>query len=271
MFQKLTSWLDVPWAIRFPAISHPVYVSLSKNLSLVLSGGSIGEERERENFIKLVKLAGFRRFFDIGANIGVYGFVFRTIVPDGIVTMFEPDEDNAGLIRRTIARARLHGVQLIQAAVSDREGTVTFHKDPLSGATGSIQRGSSNDAFVSIHHRYKPTGVSVRSVTLDGVIHPGHGDPDLIKFDVEGAELGVLRGSEKLIQRSHPALFFECDENQSVVGSLLSERGYVFFDFSSMRVATMLAHNTLALHSTKHAALLQLLRTEWPAGSRAIV
>jgi FkbM family methyltransferase len=36
---------------------------------------------------------------------------------------------------------------------------------------------------------------------------------DFIKIDVEGAELNVLHGSEKLIECSHPALFFECDED----------------------------------------------------------
>jgi FkbM family methyltransferase len=253
-FQKLTRYLDLPLAIGFPSISHPVYVSLSKNLSFVLSGGAAGEERERQHFVKLIQLGGFRRFFDVGANIGLYGFMFRTIVADGVVTMFEPDEANARLIRRTIARAGLLEVQLIQAAVSDREGTLTFYSDELSGATGSIRWGG-QDAFVSRHHRYKPREVSVRSVTLDGLANCS-GDPDFVKIDVEGAELSVLHGSEKLIERSHPALFFECDEDQAEVYSFLSERGYVFLDFSSMRMAKKLAHNNLALHSTEHAALL---------------
>jgi hypothetical protein len=112
-FQKLTRFLDVPLAIRFPYISHPVYVSLSKNLSFVLSGGAAGEERERQHFVELVQLGGFSRFFDVGANIGLYGFMFRTIVKNGVVVMFEPDDANARLIRRTIARAALREVQLV--------------------------------------------------------------------------------------------------------------------------------------------------------------
>ena len=73
--------------------------------------------------------------------------MFRTIVSDGIVTMFEPDEDNTQLIRRTIDRVMLLDVQLVQAVVSDREGTLTFYKDELSGATGSVQRCGPTDAF----------------------------------------------------------------------------------------------------------------------------
>jgi hypothetical protein len=66
-FQKLTRRLDVPIAIRFPSISHPLYVSFSKNLSYVLSWGAADEERERQNFIAVVKMGGFRCFYDVGA------------------------------------------------------------------------------------------------------------------------------------------------------------------------------------------------------------
>jgi FkbM family methyltransferase len=254
VFQKLTRLLDVPIAIRFPSISHPIYVSLSKNLPLVLSGGAAGEERERQNFIALVKTAGFRRFFDVGANIGLYAFLFRTIVAESEVSMFEPDEDNAGLIRRTLARAGLSDVQLMQVAVSDQEGSVIFYKDELSGATGSIRRVA--DAFVSVHHGYRPRQVSVRSVTIDSIADT-RADPDFIKIDVEGAELNVLHGSEKLLRRAPPAIFLECDENQGNVGSFLARRGYVFFDFASMHKVSQLAHNSLALHSGEHAELLR--------------
>src|SRR6266700_1623227 len=138
-FQRFTHYVDIPVAIRFLPVRHRVYVSLSKNLSWVLSGGKAGEEREREHFVALVKRAEFHRFLDVGANIGLYGFIFRTIVHNGSVTMVEPDEDNANLIRRTIASSRGGDINLVQAAVSDSSGTVTFYKDDLSGATGSIE------------------------------------------------------------------------------------------------------------------------------------
>ena len=92
-------------------------------------------------------------------------------------------------------------------------------------------------------------------MTLDRFVDR-RGDPDFIKIDVEGAELSVLYGAEKLIERSHPALFFECDEDQIDVYSFLSKHGYVFLDFSSMRAVKALVHNNLALHSITHAALL---------------
>jgi FkbM family methyltransferase len=257
-FQRLTRVLDVPVKIRFPSVSHGVYVSLSKNLSWVISGGETAEEREREHFVALVQRCKFQNFLDVGANVGLYGFMFRTIANNGVVTMIEPDEDNANLIRRTITRSGVKDIKLIQGAVSDSSGFLTFYKDDLSGATGSVERGG-NDAFVTSHYRYKPSEVTVPSVTLDELFSGE--DPDFVKIDVEGAELKVLMGADKTISRSSPALFFECDSQRASVCSFLSERGYIIFDFSSMQVTETLAHNNLALHSVKHSATIESIKS----------
>lgn len=66
----------------------------------------------------------------------------------------------------------------------------------------------------------------------------------------------VLHGARALIARSSPAIFFECDENQSQVEEFLATRGYVFFDFTSLQGIRKLAHNSLALHSRKHASII---------------
>jgi FkbM family methyltransferase len=257
-FQSLTRWFDTPVGIKVPFVSHPIYVSLSKNLSLVLSAGEAGEENERANFIGLVKRAQFARFFDVGANVGIYGFTFHAVAAnDATVVLFEPDAGNSSLIRKTISRSSLSGVELVQAAVSDSQGIATFYKDDISGATGSVELGAKQDGFVTVYHRAAPTKVMVQSVTLDQVTKD---DPDLLKIDVEGAELRVLKGAKELISRSAPALFFECDRNQASVHSFLSAHGYIFFDFSSMQRVETIPHNCLALHKVKHAAILSELR-----------
>ena len=45
LFRQATILLDIPIAIHFEDVVHPVYVSLSKNLSLILTGGGAGEEK----------------------------------------------------------------------------------------------------------------------------------------------------------------------------------------------------------------------------------
>lgn len=251
-YQWLTRQLDIPVAVPCASVSHRVYVSLTKNLSLVLSRGGAGEDKEREHFVEMLQSQKFRRFFDVGANVGLYGFIFRSAIKEGALVMIEPDADNVKLIRRTIARAHLKGVQLLHAAASDRQGTFTFYKDDLSGATGSLRR-AGQQSFLSIHHRRAPKPVLVECLTLDSLC--ADGDPDFLKIDVEGAEMCVLRGADKMLRRSHPALFFECDEDQASVHSFLSERGYVFFDFSTLEEVETIPHNCLALHPESHAVL----------------
>jgi FkbM family methyltransferase len=254
-FQWATRRLDVPIAIRFSEVSHPVYVSFSKNLSWVLSGGASAEESERDNFIWLVKEGGFRRFLDVGANVGLYGFIFGSVTNDGSVTMIEPDDSNARLIRKTILTSNLRST-LLEAAVSDESCTLTFYKDNLTGSTGSLVH-SADDSFIASHHHQNPLAVSVRAVTLDELCRTE--PPDFIKIDVEGAELKVLRGAETVLSNSHPALMFECDQDQEAVHALLLCHDYLLFDMESLAASETVLHNTLALHRAKHANIINCL------------
>ncbi len=252
VFRRATQILDVPIAIRFKDIAHPVHVSFSKNLSWVLTGGASIEEGERKNFIWLVKEGGFRQFVDVGANIGLYGFIFGSIAKDGIVTLIEPDPSNVKLIHKTIAASKLQ-VTLVQAATSNESGSVTFYKDDLTGATGSLVR-SGKDSFITVHHKQKPCAISVRAITLDELFPVD--SADLIKIDVEGAELKTLRGGEAMLSRSHPALMFECDQDQEVISVFLQRHGYHFFDMETLASIDAIPHNCLALHEVKHATIV---------------
>lgn len=252
VFQRATRLLDIPIAIHFKEVSHPVYVSLSKNLGWVLSRGASGEEGERKNFIWLIDSGRFRRFLDVGANIGLYGFIFGSATKDGTVAMIEPDQSNAILIRKTILASKLHST-VVEAAASDESSTSMFYKDDLTGSTGSLVR-SAGDSFIAFHHHQNPSAVSVRSITLDE-LYPLE-SPDFVKIDVEGAELKVLRGGEAMLSRSHPALMFECDQDQEAVRVFLHRHGYLFFDMESLAAIDSIPHNCLALHCVKHADIV---------------
>jgi len=85
-------------------------------------------------------------------------------------------------------------VQVLEAAVSDREGRVTF----VTGATGS------GNGYVD-HEAAGPVEVVARTLQ-NIVIDLGDPEVDLVKCDVEGAEMAVLRGSEQLFRRSRISL-----------------------------------------------------------------
>jgi FkbM family methyltransferase len=258
LFRQASKFFDRPIGIHFDGINHPVYVSLSKNLSWVLSNGRAGEEAERTNFLNIVGIGSFKTLWDVGANIGLYGFLFASAVKDASVLMFEPDQANIRLIKATIARSSIKSVRLIEAAVSDVTGNINFQLDEVTGATGTLNTGDSS--FIVRHHDTTPTTVTVACVTLDGVANDVSLPPDFIKIDVEGAELQVFSGADATIKRYSPAIFFECDTNQDLVRAHLLGQGYHLFDFETMKESESVPHNCLALHGTHHARIIEVVR-----------
>jgi hypothetical protein len=71
--------------------------------------------------------------------------------------------------------------------------------------------------------------IEVEAITLDDFVQR-HDPPTLIKIDVEGAEAGVLRGSERIFEQSKPVLICEvhCEQAADDVTRWLRERAYKF-------------------------------------------
>lgn len=245
--------------MKFVSVDKRIYVSLSKNMYSVLTGASSGgEERERENFLKIISLGKFSTFFDVGANVGFYSFMFKTLVPNGQVIMFEPDISNCKLLKKSISKSRIHNIELIEAAASDSTGEIYFYIDEVSGATGATENREQAMSFVQEHHGVAPRKTVVNAVTLDDISEKNF-DPELIKIDVEGAEMSVFTGAFALMKRSSPAIFFECDSHNTEIMKILQDNGYMLFDFESLKTTAKLCHNNLALHHSKHKAIISAL------------
>ena len=96
--------------------------------------------------------------FDLGGNVGYYTLIssFRA-GPRGRVFVFEPLPRNLDFLRRHLALNRIENVTVIDAAVSDRSGTVRFAED-ASTSKGRIGEGGS---------------LEVKSISLDDWIDTG--------------------------------------------------------------------------------------------------
>jgi hypothetical protein len=55
---------------------------------------------------------------------------------------------------------------------------------------------------------------TIDSLSSDGTVK----DPDIVKIDVEGSEMNVLKGSIKTFSRSSPSIIFEADDNMKRAG-----------------------------------------------------
>lgn len=132
-------------------------------------------------------------FVDVGANIGYYTRVAAGLVGErGAVHAFEPMPAALRLLRantRGLANVRVH-----ELAVGDRSGEVEFFVNP-AGERSSLAPGAGER-------------VLARAEPLDGVL-AGVSRLDMIKIDVEGFELAVLRGARTLVERHRPVVCFE--------------------------------------------------------------
>jgi FkbM family methyltransferase len=128
-------------------------------------------------------------FADIGANHGWFSLYAAKLLgrSGGRVFAFEPQADLAGLIRKAVTVNRLDNITVVEAAVADRpsRGMLRSDWEGNSGLVGAIVTDRASDP--------------IRVVTLDQEI--GNTTPSVIKIDVEGGELRVLRGMERLMAR----------------------------------------------------------------------
>jgi len=153
-------------------------------------------------------------FVDVGAHIGRWAL--RLARKASQVVAVEPNPDTIAVLQAHIAMNDIKNVDVFEMAAWDAE-TRMHLDDPARKVSGG-----------STHVVQDDDGM-VRAAPLDNVL--GDVTPDLIKLDVEGADLHALRGMRETLKRARPTLFIE---DHSIYGyytraeleSLLRELGY---------------------------------------------
>jgi FkbM family methyltransferase len=123
--------------------------------------------------------------FDAGANIGLASLWLAGRFGRAVIHAFEPEGDNFRLLERNLPAEAGH--RCVDAALGAADGEAVLALSP-HGATHSVTSGPANEA--------RDAGtVPVKSMRLDTYLER-NGVPriDLLKLDVEGAELDVLEG-----------------------------------------------------------------------------
>ena len=166
-------------------------------------------------------------FYDIGANAGILTLeVAQTFGDKVTVLAFEPQPTLARALVISIALNGFQNVRLHQALLGDRQCETDLFIADHGIHTSLVARETG------------ATPLACRMETLDALVANDRLPlPTVIKIDVEGAELQVLRGARQTLRSSHPAIIFEADENMPRFGythrdlfKLLSELGdYTFY------------------------------------------
>jgi FkbM family methyltransferase len=146
-------------------------------------------------------------FFDIGANIGLFSLAAGKKLwgQSSIIYAFEPCPSTFAILEKNLLKNDLTQVRAVQVALSDQTGEANLYvnaawKDGLN----SLEDPSHSDAEVVGRE-------AVQTITLDDFVAREHiARVDVMKIDVEGAELLVFRGGRKLLERPDaPLILYE--------------------------------------------------------------
>jgi FkbM family methyltransferase len=134
--------------------------------------------------------------YDVGANVGYMSVLgARLVGPEGRVECFEPLPANVEALRANLDANEFSNFAIHAFAASDHDGQATMSLgDGLRMGNGQIVDAPGHETIEVPIHR------------LDGLkLRP----PQLVKIDVEGVELAVLRGMSNILEASRPKVIVE--------------------------------------------------------------
>ena len=175
---------------------------------------------------ELIATERFFHFADIGANIGFYSILFSINVRSGSkVDAFEPLERNLSRLRNNIKLNQSCNINVHPFGLSDSEGDfkLSFSIDDPGQASLSNHL-QADDACCSVLAKFK---------TFDKVYQIDD-SPDILKIDVEGAEINVIRGAMDVLSTQNPDIILELHPSRlegygteiEELTELLEEAGY---------------------------------------------
>jgi FkbM family methyltransferase len=160
-------------------------------------------------------------FFDVGAWIGVYSLLASRLVGrTGRVYAFEPDDMARQVLASNLRLNDARNVEVVPKALSDHVGEAPFgsnwHIGPLSlpcSRTGQILDESATGTKLQ-------GAMKVPTTTLDDFSETIGRVPDMVKIDVEGHEVEVVRGAMLTLSNPKTTIILElhCET--------LSRKGY---------------------------------------------
>lgn len=141
---------------------------------------------------------------DAGANEGLYSlFASRRVGTDGLVLAVEPSPRELTCLRNNIARNRMSNVRVVPMALSDRMGRTILK-------LAENEHAGQNTLGEFIYDIQSAGTHEVEQIPLDTLLAQENVQRiDLIKADIEGAELALLMGARETLRRYKPTLLCE--------------------------------------------------------------
>ncbi len=199
LFKKFASLgRETAALVRIPLESRLFVSSKDTALGFSLRFKGFFEPVQTRKFIKSVKKGD--TVFDIGANVGYYTILASKLIgAKGKVYALEPDRKNIELLKKNIELNNCLNVEVVPLALGAENKISYFLSDRANPGESRISE--------------KVTKQLVQVKTLDKLVkEKSIKKIDVIKLDVEGGEVDVLRGAKNLIATSKNLnIFVECN------------------------------------------------------------
>lgn len=153
--------------------------------------------------------------WDVGANVGATALVAARLVgPRGRVVAVEPQPWCAAAIRRNAALNDVTWIDVVEAAAAAKSGTtdVVVVRDPLWTRLSTV---GDHDLAEEVR--------PVAALALDDIDAPA---PTVVKIDVEGGELEVLAGMQRLLTEVRPRVICEMHGKNAAFCDVMETHGY---------------------------------------------
>jgi FkbM family methyltransferase len=152
--------------------------------------------------------------YDVGAHVGYFAVLMGDLVGSaGKVIAFEPRGLNLGYLQKHVSVNNCQNIQIVSKALGDHSGHAKLETRTGSG-TGYVSETGDEDIEIT----------SIDELVESGALPP----PTFLKIDVEGGEMAVLRGAQKVIASQRPRMILAThgDEIDAECRALLREWNY---------------------------------------------
>jgi FkbM family methyltransferase len=142
-------------------------------------------------------------FIDVGANIGAIAIPIARVRRDATLLCIEADPEIHEILKVNISNNCLRRVATSACHAGANEEYVSFYRAPRE-----------KFGMGSVGPQFNASPLKVRQRPLDSILaENGIDRVDVVKMDVEGSELGVLKGAQRLLSATFPpTIVFEfCD------------------------------------------------------------
>ena len=194
-------------------------------------------------------------FFDVGAHHGwVSMWTLPLVGKEGKVFSFESSPANLSVLEWHRTSNKFSQWEIVPKAVSDVESEEEFFLvDTGDSPMNSLTTGAPGTPFMNGRDIRK---ISIPTISLDTFCSENNLKPNLVKIDVEGAELLVLRGASKLLNQSCPIIilavhpyWLPAGQSSQQIFELLTKHGYTVYDSKGCLVEYLQSGEYLCLNT----------------------